>query len=237
MKHHSLASFFRIKFCGFQRSQDVVDAIEAGAEAIGFNFYERSPRYIAPEAAAEFSRLIEERSRGHVLRVGVFVNPTIEQLTAILDTCRLDIVQLHGDERPELVIGEKSVPPVIKAITWREQAPEDIAIARAWSTLAAQVRLVGFLVDAHDPVQRGGTGKTARWDLLYPRPPALEGVRLILAGGLRPENVAEAIKVTRADAVDTASGIETAPGVKNLGKMLAFTEQANRAFDQATQPK
>ncbi len=232
MGHHSLASFFRIKFCGFQRSQDIVDAIDSGAEAIGFNFYDRSPRFIMPEAAAEFGQVVEQNSRGHVLRVGVFVNPSIEQLNAVLDACPLDLVQLHGDERPELVLGKKSMPPVIKAITWREQNLEDIEMASAWSASASQVRLVGFLVDAHDPIQRGGTGKTARWDLLYPRPPALESVRLILAGGLRPENVSEAIAVSRADAVDTASGIETAPGFKNRSKMIAFVEHANRAFDQ-----
>ncbi len=78
MRNHSLASFFRIKYCGFQRAQDIVDALEVGAEAIGLNFYPRSPRYVEPEAAAEFSQLIDERSRGKVVRVGIFVNPTIE---------------------------------------------------------------------------------------------------------------------------------------------------------------
>lgn len=234
MRNHSLASFFRIKYCGFQRAQDITDALEVGAEAIGLNFYPRSPRYVEPEAAAEFSQLIQERSRGQVLRVGVFVNPTIEELRKTLDCCPLDVVQLHGDERPELVLHEKLVPPIIKAISWRENNSEDLEMAKLWAEQASQVQLVGFLVDAHDPIQRGGTGKTTRWDLLYPRPAAFDNVRVILAGGLRPENVSEAISIARPDAVDTASGIEKSPGLKNVEKMRAFADAANLAFNQTS---
>jgi phosphoribosylanthranilate isomerase len=237
MRSHSLASFFRIKYCGFQRAQDIVDALDAGANAIGLNFYPRSPRYVEPEAASEFSRIIEEHSRGQVLRVGVFVNPSLDELCEILDSCPLDIVQLHGDELPELVLDEKLVPPIIKAISWRGENVEDVEMVTSWVKQASRVQLAGFLVDAHDPVQRGGTGKTTRWDLLFPRPPVFEDVRIILAGGLRPENVAEAISIARPDAVDTASGIETSPGVKNADKMRAFAVEANRALESILSSK
>jgi len=219
---------FRIKFCGFRRAEDVEAAIDAGADAIGINFCSASPRFVPPEKASALA----EVGRGRVLVVGVFVNSSIEHIREVIRICHLDIVQLHGDELPELVIAQ-ALPPIIKAIPWRQGSLEDAAIARAWKDQAEATNLSGILVDAYDPVQRGGTGRAARWDLLNPRPAELSGQALILAGGLAASNVGDAIQISRPDAVDTASGIETEPGVKDKVKMQHFVREAMKGFERA----
>lgn len=227
---HPVWSLFKIKFCGFRSLPDTRDAIDVGTGAIGFNFYRPGPRYVEPSAAGELSRLTEDRTQGKVLRVGVFVNPTIGELRQTLASCPLDMIQLHGDETPEMFCDEAPMLPIIKAVTWREGSSEDGDRAAMWAEAGKQISLAGFLVDAYDPVQRGGTGKTARWDLLYPRPSPFSRHPLILAGGLRPDNVRQAIVIAKPDAVDTASGIESAPGLKNLDKMRSFVDQARIGF-------
>ena len=226
---------FQIKFCGFQRPEDVAAAVELGVDAIGFNFYPGSPRFVDLAAAAEMSRLSRvlagKQANRRLVRVGVFVDPTPDELTRAIDRCPLDMIQLHGSEQPSLVIGWRRLP-IVKAITWRGGHEEDVAVAARWSRAVGQLALAGFLIDAYDPVQRGGTGRCVRWDLLSPRPPALGQVPMILAGGLKPENVGQAIAISRCQAVDTASGIESAPGVKDAGRMQAFIEQARLSFQQ-----
>ncbi len=230
---HSVVSSLRIKFCGFRSSQDIGDAIDIGVDAIGFNFFRPGPRYVEPEIAGELSRLASERSNGKVLRVGIFVNPTVDELKEVLSHCPLDAIQLHGDETPDLFRDESPMLPVIKAISWREASSEDYDRAAAWAEAKIQLKFAGFLVDAYDPIQRGGTGKTARWDLLHPRPTPLGNSPLILAGGLRPENVREAIAIAKPDAVDTAGGIESAPGLKNYDKMRSFVKEARIGFSES----
>ncbi len=219
---------FRVKLCGFRRASDIEAAIEAGADAIGINFSETSPRFIRPEEAAQVVRV----GLGRVLMVGVFVNASLETIRATLRICPLDMLQLHGDETPELV-SSRNLPPIIKATPWREKNQEDARNALSWSSQAEATNLAGILIDAYDPVQRGGTGRVARWDLLYPRPIELSRQPLILAGGLTEKNVAEAIRISRVDAVDTASGVEIEPGIKDRAKMQRFVVEAKKGFESA----
>ncbi len=217
----------KIKFCGLTRTEDVSAAIESGADAIGLNFYKPSSRYVSPEIARGLSHVADTR----VLRVGVFVNASPVEVDAILAICPLDCIQLHGDETPEWIDQSATFPRLqsiyfIKAIAWRDSV-EDRENAIAW-TLNRQPRLLGLLVDAYDPIQRGGTGKTARWDLLFPRPEELRNTTILLAGGLTPENISQAIQTARPDGVDIASGIETAPGMKDHSKMRAIAEVSRR---------
>jgi phosphoribosylanthranilate isomerase len=186
-------------------------------------------------AAADLSRLSRAVAGGQVdrppIRVGVFVDPTPDELARAIDLCPLDMIQLHGSEQPSLVHGGPRLP-IIKAITWRPANEDDAAVAWMWSRAAGELAFAGFLVDAFDPVQRGGTGRCVRWDLLSPRPSPLAPFPLILAGGLKADNVRQAIALTSCQAVDTASGIESAPGVKDAGRMQAFIEQARLSFQQ-----
>ena len=211
----------KLKYCGLTRAIDVSAAIESGADAIGLNFYRPSPRYVSPETARELSKI----AAGRALRVGVFVNASLFEVDAILSICPLDCVQLHGDEPPEWIDEATSLPrfeaiTFIKAVAWRGME-EDVEFVSKW-TANPHPKLLGLLVDAFDPVQRGGTGKTARWDLLFPRHAAFRRVPILLAGGLTSENVSQAMEIARPDGVDLASGIETQPGIKDHSKMQAI---------------
>jgi phosphoribosylanthranilate isomerase len=215
----------KIKFCGLTRAIDVSAAIESGADAIGLNFYRPSPRYVSPENARELSQI----AAGRVLRVGVFVNASPLEVDAVLAICPLDCVQLHGDE-PLGWIDEASrlarfeAITFIKAVAWRGQS-EDVELVSRW-TANPHSKLLGLLVDAFDPVQRGGTGKTARWDLLFPRHEAFRKSLVLLAGGLTSENISSAIEIARPNGIDLASGIETQPGIKDLDKMQLIADVA-----------
>jgi len=217
----------KIKFCGLTRAIDISAAIESGADAIGLNFYRPSPRYVSPEAARELSEI----AAGRALRVGVFVNASPAEVDAILDICPLDCVQLHGDEPPVWIDEALRLPrfqaiTFIKAAAWRGQ-DEDVELVSEW-TENPHPKLLGLLVDAFDPVQRGGTGKTARWDLLFPRHEAFRKSLVLLAGGLTSENISTAIETARPDGVDLASGIESQPGIKDPSKMQAIANVAEK---------
>ena len=217
----------KIKFCGLTRSEDVRAAIECGANAIGLNFYKASPRYVSPETARELSLAADRLA----LRVGVFVNATPTEVAAVLAICPLDCIQLHGDESPDWIDQASVISSLksilfIKAVAWRG-IEEDREKVLAW-TQREHPRFLGLLIDAYDPVQRGGTGKTARWDLLFPRPKELRNTKILLAGGLTPENISQAIYTAKPDGVDVASGIEAAPGIKDHSKMIAIAEVARQ---------
>lgn len=212
----------RLKFCGFTRRVDVDAAIEAGADAIGLNFYEKSRRYIDPAHAASLARVME----GRVQRVGVFVDATPAKVAEVVSKCALDVIQLHGDESPAWVMESLDQPSlkglgIIKALPYR--GLEDDSHVAAWSALGTEVgiRFMGLLVDAYDPVLRGGTGRIARWDLLNPRPKSFVALGndlptpLILAGGIHRGNVSDALRVASPDGIDLASGIEVSPGIKD----------------------
>lgn len=205
----------RVKICGITRREDAELAVELGAAALGFNFYPPSPRYIAPAAAQAIIRKLPP----FVTPVGVFANETDgEHVAGLARQAGLSVVQLHGPGFPKLD-GVLSDFSLIRAVTVGPDFDFE-----ALGKLQAHA----FLLDAYDPELLGGTGKTFRWGLA--REAKRYGV-IILAGGLTPENVAQAVKEARPYAVDVASGVESAPGVKDPGRLRSFfaaVEEANR---------
>ena len=205
----------RVKFCGITRIEDARAAARVGAWAIGLNHSERSPRRCDPATAAA----IAAELRREVEIVGVFVNPTLDELARAAEDESLAILQLHGDEGPDFCreAARRTGCRVIKALRVRSGA--DVQAAEAFRTDF-------HLLDAHRPGTPGGTGESFDWELAAAR---RSTVPLILAGGLAPTNVAEAISVVRPYAVDVASGVETAPGIKDPGLMAAFADAAQAA--------
>lgn len=206
----------KVKVCGITNLEDARSAIEAGADALGFNFYRRSPRYVAPEEAREI--IAELTPAGAVLCVGVFVNEdsaaTVARMAA---EARVAAVQLHGDESPEYC-AKLSEQRVIKALrVGRDFAPE-----RATEYCAESI-----LLDAFSAKARGGTGETFDWELA--RRTRRLVAQLYLAGGLTVENVAEAIAAVRPYAVDVCSGVELAPGRKDASRVRAFVSAVRAA--------
>lgn len=207
----------KVKICGITTLEDALAAIEAGADMLGFNFYPPSPRYIEPVTCARLVQALRAEGAS-VTTVGVFVNAPVQELTAILEDCGLDLVQLHGDEPPEAVaqLGERA----LKALR-----PADLASARALSrTYPARRAAPAFLVDTSTAGQYGGTGRVADWSLA--RALAAE-YQLLLAGGLHPGNVAAAVGAVQPWGVDVASGVEERPGRKDPARMVAFVRAAH----------
>ena len=202
-----------VKICGITRLSDALHAADHGATALGFVFWPGSPRYVAPEQAAE---IIAAVSPG-VTAVGVFVNETVDGIRDIVSRTGISAVQLHGDE-PSSYAGALGWP-VFRAMTVDDA---DEACAR-WP------RDTTFLVDAADPVRRGGTGSAIDW---HKAAAVAREWRLVLAGGLDASNVADAIGVVRPFGVDVSSGVEDEPGVKNPDKMTRFLASARRALEQ-----
>jgi phosphoribosylanthranilate isomerase len=201
----------RIKICGITNSDDALHAAACGADALGFVFYAASPRCVTPDEA----RAVIETLPPFVTRVGLFVNETPERIQAIAAKCRLDAIQLHGDEPP----GACHLPPyrVIKGVRLRTSA--SLAALAAYPAAA-------LLVDAAVPGQFGGTGQRADWDLAAQ---AATAHRVILAGGLTPDNVAAAIRQVRPYGVDVSSGVESRPGQKEPEKVAQFIRMAREA--------
>lgn len=215
---------FRIKICGATRPEDIDTIHAAGADAVGLNLVPASARFVNVEAAAALA----DRARELGLRVVIVVmDPTAGELAKLVEEIEPDAIQLHGQELPVL-LGATSTVPVVKALSWTGRT-EEAALAKAWLAHASRGP-VALLVDAYAPGVGGGTGKIARWDLLRPRPAELAGVPLLLAGGLTPDNVAQAIAVTGCAGVDTASGVESSPGIKDAQLVKAFVQAAQTAF-------
>jgi phosphoribosylanthranilate isomerase len=202
----------KVKICGITNLADAQTAAEAGADLLGFVFYEQSPRHISVKAASGIARQLPP----FVARVGVFVNAREELISQALGECGLNVLQFHGDESPQdcLKFGVMS----LKAFRVRDQA--SLKSFPAYPTAA-------WLLDAHTPAARGGTGATFNWDL------AVEAQKLgrpiFLAGGLTPDNVGEAVRRVRPFAVDVSSGVESAPGKKDAAKVRAFIAAARQA--------
>jgi phosphoribosylanthranilate isomerase len=195
-----------VKICGITRRQDAEAAVAAGAGALGFVFWPGSPRFIDAEGA----RQIVSSLPAFVTPVGVFVNQSIEHVTGVAHLVRLGAVQLHGDEDPSYAAG---VPcPVIKAVPVGA-APGAAHRLEQWPDR------VTLLVDAHDPVRRGGTGRIVDWSAAAA---IARQRRCLLAGGLTPENVAEAIAAVRPFGIDVSSGVESSPGVKDHTRLEAL---------------
>jgi phosphoribosylanthranilate isomerase len=196
----------KVKICGITNWTDARKSVEAGADFLGFNFYRKSPRYITPDAAG---RIIKRLPKG-IKTVGVFVNETEENVLKAARIAGLHQVQLHGDESVEMVARLQRNFPVIKALRMDgeiEESLSDFANADA------------LLLDAVDRNQFGGTGKTFDWTAIRH---ASVTKKLFLAGGLTPENTAEAIRIGKPYAVDVCSGVEMRPGKKDSRRVTAF---------------
>jgi phosphoribosylanthranilate isomerase len=205
-----------VKICGTTNLDDALAAAEAGADLLGFIFYPRSPRYVAPEAVAEIVRVVRARCIAPPQCVGVFVNTPTQEVQAILAQTGLDLAQLHGDEPVEQVQalsgrGFKAIRP-----TETEQAT---ALATAYAAFGSPSG-PQLLIDAYHPQLYGGGGRRGDWEIAAAVARRVE--RLLLAGGLTPENVAEAVRRVKPWGVDVASGVEAAPGRKDHAKMRAF---------------
>lgn len=206
----------KVKICGLTTLEDALAAVEAGADLLGFNFYPKSPRCLAPEACRAITAGLR-RAGADVVTVGVFVNAGLEEITAILDSCSLDLAQLHGDEPPELLaqLGSRA----FKAL--RPDGSEALEALR--KTYPPRADAPAYLVDAFQAGSYGGTGRTGDWLLAGA---LAAGHPILLAGGLTSENVAAAVKQVHPWGVDTASGVETSPGRKDRLKMEAFIRVA-----------
>jgi phosphoribosylanthranilate isomerase len=199
-----------VKICGVTRLDDALAAARLGADAIGFNFWKGSRRFVSPAAAAEIVR----RLPAHVAAFGVFVNPTRDELLAALTVSGVGAAQLHGDEPPALCLG---LPvPVVKAIRVRDV--HDLAGLASYEARA-------FLLDAPSSGY-GGSGATFDWSLAKA---AASELPVLLAGGLHPANVAEAVRQVRPLGVDVASGVEASPGVKDVARVEQFIRRAKEA--------
>jgi phosphoribosylanthranilate isomerase len=203
----------RIKICGITRDVDADAVVAAGADALGLNFSARSPRRVAPAAA----RCIAERVAGAVCRVGLFVDPEPEDVGRVLDEVPLDVLQFHGDETPELCASFGL--PYMKALRVRE--PLDMADLESRFGDACCL-----LLDAFVPGRPGGTGQRFDWSLW----PARSALPLVLAGGLTPENVGEAVARLAPWGVDVAGGVEgPRKGEKDPQRIEAFVREVKRA--------
>lgn len=208
----------RVKICGLTSEPDARAAADAGADAVGFVFAP-SPRRIEPERAAIVGRALPP----FLSRVGVFVDEPLEAVASIARTARLHVIQLHGGEERDFVraVRERTGLPVIKAVAVRDEA----------SVVALdEMEADGLLLDAYDPALAGGTGVTFDWRLARLAMERLraggKGTPVILAGGLNPDNVQDAVQFVKPYGVDVSSGVELSPGKKCPDKIARFVRKA-----------
>ncbi|MCA3556421.1 phosphoribosylanthranilate isomerase [Aestuariivirga sp.] len=207
-----------VKICGLSTPGTVEGSIAAGADYIGLNFYPASPRYVSLERAAELSDI----ARGRVKIVALVVDAGDGQLADIVGRVNPDFIQAHGLETPERIgeIGRLTGKPVIKAIRVRDVA--DIAAAAAFAEVASLILYDAKAPETLSDALPGGNGHAFDWGLLGSE----QRPAFMLAGGLTRENVAQAIRVTGAPVVDLSSGVESAPGIKDIGLIRKFIEAA-----------
>jgi phosphoribosylanthranilate isomerase len=204
----------RVKICGITSLLDARAACDAGANYIGFNFYEKSPRSVERREAAR----IRAQLPSLVEAVGIFVNAQPPDIIALAASVRLKAAQLHGEESPQTVADLSRTIPVIKAF----RVDGDFRI----DMLPKYPKAFAFLLDGSEAGQYGGTGNTFDWSIARQAAPSH---RIILAGGLKVGNVAEAIRTVRPYAVDVASGVESKPGKKDHGLVREFIQEVRRA--------
>lgn len=204
----------RVKVCGITNSEDAFCAVQLGATALGFVFYEKSPRFVTPSEAGKIIKQIPP----FVTKAGVFVNAEADYLREARDIAGFDVYQFHGDETPEFcaAFGED----YIKAVRVKDASSLDAV--ELYDTDA-------FLFDAYSPDAYGGTGENFSWDVLTRR--KLGDKFVILSGGLTPENVRDAIRTVNPYAVDVSSGVESSPGIKDHLKLKRFMEAASYGQD------
>jgi phosphoribosylanthranilate isomerase len=206
----------RVKICGVTLPDDAARIAASGADFIGFNFWPKSKRYVAPERAPMLCGVA--RSAGATKLVGVFVDPEVDEILEITSVVDLDVIQLHGDESPDLVkrISLAVYRPVWKAVPVASR--RDIEHLDVWGAEAV-------LLDAPTP-GRGGAGAKFDWTLAREARERFPQLNIVLAGGLNPDNVAEAVRTVEPWAVDVASGVEAGPGIKDATKLDAFLRNA-----------
>ncbi len=195
-----------VKICGITRADDALAAVAAGAGAIGFVFWPASPRFIDPFRARQIVRAL----RPFITAVGVFVNQPLDYVNGVASLVRLGAVQLHGDETTGFA--SAITVPILKAIPLAAAGEAGLAEWPAATTL---------LLDVHDPVKRGGTGRTIDWTAAAA---VAARRRVLLAGGLTPHNVADAVARVRPFGIDVSSGVERAPGIKDHQRLRALFE-------------
>lgn len=203
----------RVKICGITNLEDALMAVEAGADALGFVFFGKSPRHISPDQAANIIRQLPP----FVQTVGLFVNEEVETVNSTADLCGLDIIQLHGEETPEFC--SRVSRRVIKAFRVKDMSTLDEM---------KDYQVAGFLLDTWSRSAHGGTGKTFNWDIAAD---AAVEERIILAGGLTPENVAGAVRKVKPYAVDVSSGVEDTPRKKNSQKVRLFIRTVRELYE------
>ncbi len=204
----------KIKICGITNSNDALACAAAGVDMIGLNFYEQSPRYIRPDWARTIARTLPLSTQA----VGIFVDTPVEEIRRVARDVGLRMVQLHGSESPEMCAELARDFEIIKAL--RIHGGFDAQRASAYP-------MCTILLDTYDERIAGGTGDVGDWELA--RATKKFASRLILAGGLSPENVAQAIATVNPDGVDVCSSVESAPGVKDLGRIRQFVAAARSA--------
>jgi phosphoribosylanthranilate isomerase len=217
-----------VKICGMTNLEDALTAVEAGADAVGFVFHEKSPRNISVEAARE---IVEKLPEG-LEKIGVFVNETPERVSKIADAVGLTAVQFHGDEHrsPEMFVLDKKsffcIPAEWVALNWPKKG-------RAFgSFMALPKNLAAIMLDSGSADHRGGTGKTFDWIELKAYVSLTRSIHpVVVAGGLNPDNVEDVIGILKPWGVDVVSGVEARPGQKDPEKVRAFV-RAVREIDR-----
>jgi len=201
---------YKIKICGITNADDALAAVAAGADALGFVFHKTSPRYVTVEVVRRIVALLPP----FVLPVGVFVNEDIKVVRDLMDSCRLALAQLHGDESAAYC--EQLGRPMLKAIRLR-----DMGSFLSLAEYKGRAGVRGFVIDTYAASAYGGTGQTTDWSLAAE---SAKTAAILLAGGLTPDNVGEAIVKVRPYGVDVSSGVEASPGKKDHAKVKAFIQ-------------
>ena len=217
---------FRVKICGVTNIDDARAAIDAGADALGFNFYRSSKRFIERDVAQQIADIVPD----HVAKVGVFVNHSTREIQDAIKSLGPSYIQLHGDEPAEFLV---ELPTDIKIIRAYRCGPSGLVVLASYlrrcQTLGRTPDAV--LIDADAGSEFGGTGQIPDWVQIAVQRTMIGEVPLILAGGLTPENVGPAIVSVGPDAVDVASGVEQKPGLKDHKRTKIFVSAAREAFE------
>jgi phosphoribosylanthranilate isomerase len=210
----------KVKICGLTNLPDAQAAAEAGADMLGFIFYPPSPRFVEPAHAAAIIASLQPMALP-VRTVGLFVNAPLRAIQEALRLCHLDLVQLHGGEPPHLL--ETLQPQAFKAL--RPTSLDEAAAEAEWYADLGPPDGPQLLLDAYHPQLHGGTGQVGDWAIAAALAPRY---RILLAGGLTPDNVRHAVRQVRPWGVDVSSGVEAAPGQKDRDKMRRFVAEAKR---------
>lgn len=202
----------KVKICGITNLEDALAAVDFGADALGFVFFEKSPRYISYQNAASIIKNLPP----FITTIGVFVNERPEEIVKIIDYTGIDVVQLHGDETPEMCNISKRIIKAIRVKSLESLEP----------LIHFKDKVSAFLLDTYTPDIFGGSGRRFNWDIAIE---AKQFGRIILAGGLTPDNIIEAIRWVKPYGVDVSSGVELEKGKKDYKKMKLFIEKAKAA--------